>query len=94
VSVTVFAWLFWYIWSWINGREIPLTYHKLPSLVGIPFAMIAAFVIVTLLEQVSGPIEIGGAGFRFKGAAGQVFFWILVFLSIVYSIHLLWPLSG
>jgi hypothetical protein len=87
------AWTVWYVATWIQGRSIPLTYHRLPSVVGIPFAMIAAFVVVSILEQTSGPIELSGAGFSFKGAAGQVLFWILVFLAIVYAIHALWPLT-
>jgi hypothetical protein len=88
------AWTIWYVITWILGwRSIPLAYHRLPSVVGIPFAMLAAFVVVAILEQTSGPIQLTGADFSFKGAAGQVLFWLLVFLSIVYAIHLLWPLT-
>ena len=55
--------------------------------------MCAAFVVVAILEQTSGAIEVHAPGFSVKGAAGQVLFWILVFLAIVHAIAVLWPLA-
>ncbi len=67
------VYLFWLIWS-LNHDErfIEEFYSHLPAVVGIPGAMISAFVLVNVLEQVSGPIEFEGLGFRFKGASGPV----------------------
>jgi hypothetical protein len=58
--------------------------------VGLPFAALAALVIVVVLEISAGPIEFEGFGLKFKGAADPVVFWILVFLAINASIKLLW----
>jgi len=58
--------------------------------VGLPFAAIAALVLVIVLEASSGPVEFEALGFRFKGASGQVVLWIAVFLAITLAIKLLW----
>ena len=55
--------------------------------------MVAAFMVVTLLEQTSGPIKFSAPGFTFEGAAGQVLFWVIVFLAITHSVETLWPLT-
>ena len=73
--------------------DTKLLYDKFAAIVGIPLAMCAAFVVVAILEQTSGPIEVQAPGVSIKGAAGQVLFWIFVFLAIVHAIALLWPLS-
>jgi hypothetical protein len=83
--------------NWIMGRSIPIPffYRHLPLFVGIPFAMISAFIVVTFLnDQASEPIEISSLGFRYKGAAGQLVLWVVVFLAIVFSIRYLWPLMS
>jgi hypothetical protein len=45
-------------------------------------------------RQTSGPIEVSAPGFSIKGAAGQVLFWLFVFLAIVHAIEVLWPLKS
>jgi succinate dehydrogenase hydrophobic anchor subunit len=70
------------------------TYQRFAAVVGIPLAMCAAFVVVAILEQTSGPIEVSAPGFSIKGAAGQVLFWLFVFLAIVHAIEVLWPLTS
>ncbi|MDO6565284.1 hypothetical protein Q4488_18070 [Amphritea sp. 1_MG-2023] len=83
--------LFWLFWSLnYDQKFIDEFYLHLSAVVGIPGAMISAFVIVSVLEQVSGPIEFEGLGFRFKGASGPVVLWVMVFLSIIISIKALW----
>ncbi|MGH6840252.1 MAG: hypothetical protein ACREDT_15975 [Methylocella sp.] len=49
----------------------------------LPEAAGIAVAIVVFLRQTDGPIEFEGLGFKLKGAAGQVFMWILTFLAIV-----------
>lgn len=58
--------------------------------VGLPFAGLAALVVVVVLEISAGPIQFEGFGLKFSGAAGPVVFWVVVFLAIAASIKLLW----
>ena len=58
--------------------------------IGLPFAALAALVVVVVLEISAGPIQFEGFGLKFSGAAGPVVFWVLVFLAIAASIKLLW----
>jgi hypothetical protein len=83
--------LFWLFWSLNHDATfIKIFYEHLAAVVGVPGAIIAAFVLVNVLEQVSGPIEFEGLGFKFKGASGTVVLWVLVFLSIISGIKILW----
>lgn len=58
--------------------------------IGLPFAALAALCLVYFLEIKAGPIEFDGFGFKFRGAAGPVIFWVIVFLAIASAIKLLW----
>ena len=58
--------------------------------IGLPSAALASLAIVIILEGTAGPIEFAGLGFKFKGAAGPIVFWVLCFLAIAHAIHLLW----
>jgi len=60
------------------------------AVIGLPMAAVASLFIVLVLRISSGPIEFEGAGVKFKGAAAQIVFWLLCFLSIVAAIKLLW----
>jgi hypothetical protein len=60
------------------------------ALVGLPVAAIASFVLVIFLRQTVGPMKVKLPGFEFDGAAGQGIMWIFFFLSMSYSIHLVW----
>ena len=57
---------------------------------GLPLAAIAALVLVIVLEASSGPIELEGIGFKFRGAAGPAIVWIFIFLAMTGAIRLLW----
>jgi hypothetical protein len=72
---------------------LPIAQKHFAAVVGLPMAAIASLFIVLVLEYVSGKIEFEILGLKFKGAAGQIIFWILCFLSIVSSIKLLWDLD-
>src|SRR5690242_10306479 len=88
VFISMFvAWSIFYFFHWYyNMGDTRLLYERFAAIVGIPMAMCAAFVVVAILEQTSGPIEVNAPGFSIKGAAGQVLFWIFVFLAIVHAI--------
>jgi hypothetical protein len=58
--------------------------------IGLPFAALAAYCIVSLLEIRSGPIEFEGLSFKFYGAAGPAVLWIFAFLAIAGSIKAVW----
>ncbi|MEA3273990.1 MAG: hypothetical protein U9Q81_01540 [Pseudomonadota bacterium] len=57
---------------------------------GLPYAAVLALYLVLVLESTRGPIEFEGLTLKFKGAAGPIILWVIVFLSIVVSIKLLW----
>ena len=73
------------------GEDIrQLLLNKMPVIVGLPAAAMTAFLVVALLKQASGPIEFEGAGFKFRGASGQVVLWLLCFIVIAAMIKWLW----
>jgi len=72
---------------------LPIAMQHFPSIVGLPMAAIASLMVVMLLKYTSGPIEFEILSLKFKGASGQIVFWILCFLSIVLAIKILWPLE-
>jgi hypothetical protein len=72
-----------------NPLSVLNTYHFAATIM-LPSAALAALCIVIILEGTAGPIQIEGLGFKFKGAAGPIVFWIFCFLAITYAVHLLW----
>jgi hypothetical protein len=79
--------------AWINRFDpvlAALVVKNFPAIIGLPFAFIAAFVVVALFRQGSAPIEFTGFGVSFKGASGEIILWILCFLAISGSIRILW----
>lgn len=85
------VYLFWLIWGFnYDMRFIDIMYLHLAAVMGIPGAIIVAFVIVSVLENVSGPIKFEGLGFKFEGASGPIIMWVIVFLSLVGGIRILW----
>jgi hypothetical protein len=72
-----------------NGWPDVITNH-FPVVVGLPVGATLAFMIVSVLRQVDGPIEFEGLGFKFKGASGQVVMWVVCFLAIAAAIHWCW----
>ncbi len=67
-----------------------IMYEHLLAVVGVPGAIITSYVLVNVLEHVSGPISIKGFGLEFNGASGPIIMWILVFLSIISALKILW----
>jgi hypothetical protein len=83
------VWLAYHAWrpeSWV----IPILREHFAALVGIPMSALIAMCVVILLRFSAGPIEFKGLGFEFRGASGQVVFWIFCFLAIVSGLKLLW----
>lgn len=67
-----------------------LVVSRFPAIIGLPFAALAAFLVVALFRQSEGPIEFEIIGAKFRGASGQILLWIACFLAITASIKLLW----
>ena len=65
-------------------------YEHMAAVLGVPGSIIVAFVLVSVLENVSGPIKFEGLGFKFEGASGPIVMWVIVFLSLVSGLRLLW----
>lgn len=79
--------------AWINRFDPVLTEivtKNFAAIIGLPFAFIAAFVVVALFRQGEAPVEFEGFNFKLKGAAGEIILWILCFVSISGSIAMLW----
>lgn len=72
---------------------LPIAQKHFAAVIGLPMTAIASLFIVLVLEYFSGKIEFEILSLKFKGAAGQIIFWILCFLSIVLAIKLLWNLN-
>ena len=58
--------------------------------IGLPFAAIAAFIIVIVFKHQDGDVEVKMLGFEFKGASGQIMMWVIVFLSEALALKFLW----
>jgi hypothetical protein len=83
--------IFWLIWSFNNDiKFVDIMYQHLAMVLGVPGSVITAFVLVTVLEQVSGQIKFEGLGFKFEGASGPIVMWVIVFCTLMGGIHLLW----
>ena len=79
--------------AWVNRFDPVLTEQvvkNFAAIIGLPFAFIAAFVVVALFREGAGPMEFSGFGLTSKGASGEIILWILCFLAIAGSIQLLW----
>ena len=85
------VYLYWIFWALnYDVRFIEIIYEHLAVFVGLPGAIITAFVLVNVLEQVSGPIKFEGLGFKFEGASGPAIMWVIVFLSLIGGFKALW----
>jgi hypothetical protein len=79
--------------AWYNRFDPVLTelvVRNFAAIIGLPFAFIAAFVVVALFRQSETPVEFEGFGLKLKGAAGEIVLWILCFVAIAGAIAFLW----
>ena len=56
---------------------------------GLPLAMVAALVVVTLFRYQAGPIQFEVIGLKLSGAGGPIVMWVIVFLSMAFAIKFL-----
>jgi len=67
-----------------------LVVKNFAAIIGLPFAFIAAFVVVALFRQGETPIQFEAFGLKLSGAAGEIVLWVLCFISIAGAIGFLW----
>ena len=78
---------------WQNRFDAVITdliLRNFPTIIGLPFAFIAAFVVVALFRQGQAPMEFKGLGLEFNGASGEVILWLFCFVAIATMIKLFW----
>jgi len=64
-----------------NERGAILRDHFV-AIIGMPVSATLALLLVVVLRQTSGPIEIEGFGFKFKGVSGPMIMWVICFLAM------------
>jgi len=60
------------------------------TIIGLPFAFIAAFVVVAFFRKKEPPVEFQAFGLKLWGAAAEIVLWILCFLAITGAMAFLW----
>jgi hypothetical protein len=78
---------------WVERFDPVLTefvIKNFPTIIGLPFASIAAFIVVALFKQSETAIEFEAVGVKLKGAAGEIILWLICFIVIVGAISILW----
>ena len=61
-----------------------------PVFFGMPYAAFFAYFLVKVLESSRGVVEVEFLTAKFKGAAGPLVFWLLIFLAILSGLRMLW----
>ncbi len=79
------------LWQFRNNIELNniLEKHILVT-IGIPLAIMTFATIVAIFEVQSGSVEFQIFDIKYKGAAGQIIMWVIVFLVIVAALKILW----
>jgi hypothetical protein len=91
IAVTGIAILLVAVWKNRYDPELTnLVAANFPAIVGLPFAAVAAFIVVAVFRQSETPLELEVFGFKLKGAAGELVLWFACFLAIVVGIRMLW----
>lgn len=67
-----------------------LVLHNYLIFFGMPYAAFLSYYLVLVLESGRGPIEVDFVGMKFRGAAGPLIFWLLIFLAIQLGFKLFW----
>ncbi len=78
---------------WQAGWILVLFRDHYVFFVGLPFAGLLAYFLVGTLENTRGKIEFEFIGLKFKGASGPIIMWVVVFLALVVSMRVVWPLT-
>jgi hypothetical protein len=78
-----------------NTWLLRLMKQRYAALVQVPAIGMISFLGVFLFDVISQQaIEFEALGFKFRGAAGPIVLWIMVFLALTCATYLLWSLPG
>jgi hypothetical protein len=84
----------WYLLASFSLRREPwfmtIMEEHFAAFFGIPVATMIALAVVIVLRISAGPIEFEAWGIKLRGAAGEVLFWVICFLSVTIAISWLW----
>ncbi len=78
---------------WLNRFDPVLTdiaLKNFPVIIGLPLAAIVAFVVVVFFKQAEAPMVVKFPGVELSGSSGEVFLWLVTFVTISSMIHWLW----
>lgn len=74
-----------------NHDEVySLIRDNIVCVIGLPWAALTSFILITLFETFSGDVKIKFGNVEFQGAASPLIMWIMIFLVIVGGIRILW----
>ena len=69
---------------------LSLLIREYRAIVLIPISVGIAILVVLMLEQTAGQIQLSFGDLKFEGASGPIIFWILCFAILVFGLNLLW----
>ncbi len=73
-----------------NSWVVDIAKNHFAAVIGLPFAALLSFLVVTSLKISFGTIEFNGLGFTFRGASGPIVLWVVCFLAMTLAVRLLW----
>ncbi len=82
--------LVWWVYHDQCGFLTGIILRNYPTFFILPYGAFFAYFLVVTLEHSRGPIEADFMGLKFKGAAGPIIFWLLIFLALLLALKLLW----
>jgi hypothetical protein len=91
---TIGAIVIWLLLAYFFGQQEPwfmkIVREHFAALFGIPVATMIALAVVLVLRLSAGPIEFEFSMIKLRGAAGEVLFWVICFLSVTFALGWLW----
>lgn len=96
IGAVIFGFIVGIVGAWFASKQMGddewKIYYKnnFPFVAALPMAVVAAFGITVYFDVATGgSIEGSFLGLEFKGPAGPLMLWILVFISIIFAIKIL-----
>jgi hypothetical protein len=69
-----------------RGLWTALVAKHAATLVGLPWSIVVALVIVLLLRTVAGEMQFRVLEFEFKGPSGPIIMWVICFLALILAV--------
>jgi hypothetical protein len=90
VLIAPLIYIAWFLVTGASSYYSSLVLKNYLVFFGMPYAAFFAYYMVVTLESGRGPIEVEFGSLKFKGAAGPLIFWLLIFLSVQLGFKLFW----